>query len=75
MGERVTEWRPGDRVAFAYPTHGRPRDQALARSVLQVARTYTIASIEVERWSSSLTLVEVPGLQFNTVLFEREPTS
>lgn len=55
---------------FAHPDAGWKVDQERAAELLTIDRVYTVQHLDVGRSSSTLTLVEVPGETFNTVLFE-----
>ena len=40
-----------------------------AAKVLKEGESYTVKSVDVGSWSSTVELVEVPGLHFNSVMF------
>lgn len=63
---------PGTRIQFAHPFAGYPTDQALAAQHLTQGEVYTVARTNVRRSDTSVYLQEVPGVAFNSVLFEEE---
>jgi hypothetical protein len=63
---------PGTRIVFKYPNNGHPDDRDRVMLALQVGQTYTVQKTSVGDWSSSVTLTEVPGVAFNTVMFDNE---
>lgn len=64
--------RPGTKVVFENPQNGHPEDRELAREYLEVGHTYTVEKMKVDRWHSEVFLEEIPGIAFNTVLFENK---
>lgn len=60
---------PGSKVIFAYPDSGYESDQERAKKYLKVGEIYTIKEIRVHDWSTEVFLEEVPGVAFNSVLF------
>lgn len=63
------ETKPAERVRFI--GHGGYEwQQQEARKHLKVGETYTVESMDVGDWSSSVSLAEYPGKQFNSVMFE-----
>lgn len=61
---------PGDKVVFANPTAGYEGDQVLAKKYLRENEEYTLSNIDVQNWITFVTFAEVPGVEFNSVLFE-----
>lgn len=61
---------PGTRIVF-HGHGGYPREQADARAVLEIGRTYTLAGSSVGGWHSTFFLEEAPG-GFNSSLFSPE---
>lgn len=65
------EAAPGTRVRPVYldgkPYHGHDYDREQVAKHLKEGEIYTIANIECCSWSSSVELVEVPGVSFNSV--------
>ncbi len=61
---------PGTKVRFSFPNNGYEPDQQLAGKHLTVGAEYTVAGTEVGGWRTEVSLAEVPGLRFNSVLFE-----
>lgn len=57
---------------FAHPDAGWTGEGKMAAEHLTVGEVYTVRTLEVGRSSSVLTLYEVPGQTFNTVLFEAD---
>lgn len=62
--------RQGDKVVFRYPYNGRKGDQELAQQRLQLNKVYTVERTDVSSDSSSVYLIEIPGMPFNIALFE-----
>lgn len=60
---------PGTRVRFSFPDNGYEPDMQLAGKHLTVGAEYTVAGTEVGSWSTAVSLAEVPGLRFNSVMF------
>lgn len=60
--------KPGDRIVFM-GRNGYEYQLQEAKLVLSIGGTYTIKRINVENWSSSVELLELPGKWFNTVMF------
>lgn len=62
---------PGTKVRAVYldgkPYHGGEYDQQKIEKHLKEGEVYTIANIHVGGWSTSVELVEVPGVSFNSV--------
>jgi hypothetical protein len=59
----------GTKVVFCFPKNGYPSDQDQANKYLIVGQIYTVDWIDVNSCSSSVHLVEVSGVSFNSVLF------
>lgn len=60
---------PGEKVVFNRPTSGQVYDQILGDKYLKENEEYTVATLEVHPFISYVTLKELPGIEFNTVLF------
>ncbi len=58
---------------FAHPDAGWKDQGRLAAEHLTLGEVYTVRTLEVGQSSSVLTLYEVPGHAFNTVLFDAAP--
>ena len=58
----------GTRIVYT-GTNGYDGDREQANRCLSIGGTYTVKKIDVEAWSSSVELLEVPGKYFNTVMF------
>lgn len=48
---------------------GYPSDQEHARKYLTLDGVYTVSTLDVGEWSSSVEFEEFPGKKFNTVMF------
>jgi hypothetical protein len=62
--------KPGTKVIYKYPNWGYKCDQEKAKELLDLEREYTIEKISVGNYYTSVYLKEVPGVAFNSVLFE-----
>jgi hypothetical protein len=62
--------KPGTKVVFCNLDWGYAGDQEWAKKHLFPGQIYTVDHTEVYNWSSDVILKEVPGVKFNTVLFE-----
>ncbi len=62
--------RKGTKVVFCNPDSGYEYDQELAKEYLTVGKTYTVNHTEVYDWYTRVCLEEVPGITFNSVLFD-----
>jgi hypothetical protein len=49
--------------------NGYPLDEEKARHYLKVGQDYYVERVEVHDWSSTVTLIGFPGIQFNSVHF------
>lgn len=58
------------KVVFAFSDNGYEGEGKEAVSFIRIGEAYTIKNMFTERSSSRVELEEVPGRQFNTVLFE-----
>jgi len=62
---------PGTKVRAVYldgkPYHGGKYDHENVEKHLKEGEVYTIANMDVGGWSTSVELVEVPGVSFNSV--------
>lgn len=70
MTMNIQTARLGSTLKFMYPDNGYHADQALGRALLRVDHVYTLAAISVHPYHTEVYLVEVPGVSFNSVLFE-----
>lgn len=62
--------KKGHRVVFSNPESGYQHHQNTAKEYLKVGKTYTINKTEVSNYHTDVYLEEVPGVAFNSVLFE-----
>lgn len=62
--------KPGHKIVFAYPGNGYRSDQIDAEEYLLEGNVYTVAKTEVGAMHTNVWLKEVPGVAFNSVLFE-----
>lgn len=62
--------KKGHKVVFANPNSGYVGHQKMARKYLTLGKTYTVEKTAVSPWHTDVYLVEVPGIGFNSVLFE-----
>ena len=60
---------PGKKVVYNLPNNGRAEDKEMAADYLSVNRVYTIKEMVLGDNISYVKLKEVPGMQFNSVLF------
>lgn len=60
----------GTKVVFMYPNNGYSHDQEIARKHLEKGKEYTVAQVDVGRYETDVYLKEVPGIVFNSVMFE-----
>jgi hypothetical protein len=60
----------GTQVVFNHPNAGWPWDQKVAAHHLVVGATYTVERTIVHSSRTEVYLVEVPGVVFNSVLFD-----
>ena len=49
--------------------NGYPFDEEKARQLLKVGQVYTVELMDVQNWSSTVLLREIPGVEFNSVHF------
>lgn len=61
---------PGSKVRYTHPLAGYLPDQKQATKHLTVAAEYTVDRTVVGDFSTKVSLVEVPGEWFNSVMFE-----
>ena len=69
----IQEIKPGHQIVFTCQG-GHDWQRAEAREMLFANAKYTIATIDISNWSTAITLKEVPGHRFNSVLFSQSPT-
>lgn len=62
--------RLGSKLKFLYPGNGYHADQALAATCLRVDHIYTLSAICIHPFHTEIYLIEIPGVSFNSVLFE-----
>lgn len=60
---------PGTKVVFAYPNNGYPADGESAAEHLTEGAEYTVKICAIHDWKTRVELEEVPGVQFNSVMF------
>lgn len=60
----------GTKVVFANPGSGYEPEQELAKKHLKVGATYTVARTEVGSFHTKVFLEEIPGIAFNSVMFD-----
>lgn len=61
--------KPGDKVRFL-GVNGYDGDLLYANKYMSKGTILTIAYINVGNWASLVSFVELPGKEFNTVMFE-----
>lgn len=59
----------GAKVVYHNPLNGHSGDIIDARKTLELGREYTVRSMDVGDYSSTVELLENPGKRYNTVLF------
>jgi len=59
----------GDKIVYSNINAGYENDQDDAAEYLIANAEYTISSVLVEKWSTRVYLDEVPGVDFNSVMF------
>lgn len=62
--------RKGDKVIFSNPYAGYTSEQETAREHLEVSKIYTVELAIVGSWHTHVILQEVPGIKFNSSLFD-----
>lgn len=62
--------RRGTKIVFNNPNAGYPYDQETARKYLKVGSKYTVEWKRVGCFHTDVFLQEVPGVPFNSVLFD-----
>lgn len=60
----------GSKVRFAHPNDGHAHNRELAKKHLEVNKVYTVNYTDVSDWHTDVYLREIPGIAFNSVLFE-----
>lgn len=60
----------GDKVVYKNPDNGYTHDQEKAREHLELGQTYTLDHVDIDAFYTAFYLIEVPGIAFNSVLFE-----
>jgi len=61
---------PGHEVRFTNPDAGYDPDKTMAKELLSLGHTYTIMDKDMRTWHTDVELVEVPGIMFNSAMFE-----
>lgn len=61
---------PGTKVSWSNTNAGYTSDQELAKKHLQLGSIYTVSRTSVGTWFTAVELKEVPGVAFNSVIFE-----
>jgi len=61
---------PGTKVIFARSAEGLPNNEQEAAKKLVLHLEYTVAATQIHAWRTDVTLKEVPGVVFNSVLFD-----
>ena len=61
---------PGSKVKFAHPDNGYQYHKDIAAKHLKVGEVYTIKITDVGSCHTDVYLKEVPGVAFNSVMFE-----
>jgi hypothetical protein len=64
--------KKGTKVIFANPNAGYDHHQKTAKEHLTVGETYTLDRTEVRAYHTDVFLKEIPGIAFNSVMFEKE---
>ena len=62
----------GTIIVFNHPNAGLPHEQEEARRKLDVNSIYTVERTDVHSFKTYVYLQEIPGIPFNSVLFEEE---
>jgi hypothetical protein len=58
------------KAIFQYPDNGYDYDQVLAKKHLKLGDTYHVSKIVEHGWHTVYFFKEIPGVGFNSVLFE-----
>ena len=64
-------WKPGTKLVLAHPDNGYPDETKLAHKLIENCgpdKIYTIKSIQIGKWNTTLTFEEVSGY-WNSVQF------
>jgi len=62
--------KPGTEIIFNHPSNGYDHDQEEAKNHLILGSVYTVERTVVHSWHTDVYLKEVPGISFNSVLFD-----
>ena len=62
--------KKGEKVVFANPDAGYARDRETAQKYLNKGQIYTVKRTEVDSHRTRVFLKKVPGVAFNSVMFE-----
>ena len=62
--------QPGTKVVFANPDAGYEHHQETAKKHLTVDAEYTVDRIDAGNWHTDVYFEEVPGVPFNSVMFD-----
>lgn len=60
----------GDKVIFSHPNAGGWGDSEKCAKHLELGAEYTVQETEVDPWHTDVYLQEVPGVAFNSVMFD-----
>ena len=63
----------GTIVIFAHANAGYGNEGKVAKKYLRLGKIYTVDYTDGSRWSTDVYLLEVPGMPFNSVLFNDAP--
>uniref|UniRef100_A0A6M3J6Z6 Uncharacterized protein n=1 Tax=viral metagenome TaxID=1070528 RepID=A0A6M3J6Z6_9ZZZZ len=66
--------RPGARAVFVHPQGGYDSHIRAAAKYLTLGATYTVLRTDVGDYHTSVWLAEVPGVAFNSCLFDDVPS-
>ncbi len=62
--------KKGHKIIFSSPTAGYPNHQETAAKYLTVDNVYTVDYTDVGGWHTDVYIKEVPGVAFNSVMFD-----
>lgn len=60
----------GSKVVFYHPANGYTHHQETAAKHLEVGQEYTVDYTDVGGYHTDVFLIEVPGVAFNSVMFD-----
>lgn len=64
------QWVACGKIVFSHPKNGNLFQSRRARKLLKVGKIYTIDYLVVQPFETTIYLVEVPEIGFNSVFFE-----